>query len=76
MNHEEIDRVDMASLLYDFGSHLKGETKFLTKPNPTSLAANMGNMAQTLATMQKSDNFNKNPRMSVLRHTASQQDNK
>lgn len=76
VNHEEIDRVDMASLLYDFGSHLKGETKFLTKPNPTSLAANMGNMAQTLATMQKNENFNKNPRMSVLRHTASQQDNK
>ena len=44
-NQEEIDRVDMASLLYDFGSNLKGETKFLAKPSQTSLAANMGNMA-------------------------------
>ena len=66
-NHEEEHRVDMASLLYDFGPNLKSETRAYVQKNPSSLAANMGNMAQALATMQKSESFSKNPRMSVLR---------
>ena len=65
-NHEEEHRMDMASLLYDFGTNLKSETKYVVKNN-NNLAANMGNMAQALATMQKSESFSKNPRMSVLR---------
>ena len=43
--HEEDHRTDMASLLYDFGSNLKGETRYLQKQGSNTLSANMGNMA-------------------------------
>ena len=75
-NHEEVDRVDMASLLYDFGSSLKSETKYLTRPNP-SLAANMGNsMPPTLTTMQRSESVPKHPRGSVTRQATAQLESK
>ena len=70
-NHEEVERVDMASLLYDFGSNLKGETKFLAKPNPPSLTVNTGgNISQTLSAVQRSESFYKNPRASVATRQA------
>ena len=66
---QEEDRIDKNSLIYDFGPSLKNETRIVQKSN--TIASNMGNMAQALATMQKAESFSKNPRMSVLRHTAS-----
>ena len=50
-NEEEEHRMDMASLLYDFGSNLKNETRQFKKTNAKNLAPNMGNLAQALSTM-------------------------
>ena len=62
-NHEEVDRVDMASLLYDFGTNLKGETKLNSKPSQITHQVSLGNNIpqtfQSLGISQRNESFSK-----------------